>query len=344
MPQSSTLTYLAGDRLGSTSLAVDASTGDVIQTRYKPWGEVRYTTPSKTLPTRYTFTGQYSYVSDDATDLGAAGFGLMFYNARWYDPALGRMVQADTIVPGGVQGLDRYAYVGNSPVNYVDPSGHTEIQQGDNSGSICTDPLTCPGFFLVGSPEDVQQVLDIVNAALEGTGYTTSADRYGRVSVTKTGDPTGEITPEQQAVIDNMLKYTSADVNFAIKVERKGIKGTFVDCFVCETLFLDDIQAIGDGPGLSSLIAIFHSFEEQYQRQVNGLDNDENDADYKAAHALAILVENAVSGATRGEDELHENWTVFTYTYPDGTIVRTLVVYDPFSVMICSPLRIVCSP
>ncbi|MFZ5821554.1 MAG: RHS repeat-associated core domain-containing protein, partial [Chloroflexota bacterium] len=105
-------------------LAVNASTGAVIETRYKAWGEVRYTTPEVTLPTRNTFTGQYSYVSDDATDLGSSGFGLMFYNARWYDPSLGRMAQADTIVPGGVQGLDRYAYVNNSPVYYIDPTGH----------------------------------------------------------------------------------------------------------------------------------------------------------------------------------------------------------------------------
>jgi RHS repeat-associated protein len=86
---------------------------------------VRFTTEDLTLPTRYTYTGQYSYISDSATDLTAsASFGLMFYNARWYDPALGRFAQADTVVPGGVQGLDRYAYTNNSPVNYVDPSGH----------------------------------------------------------------------------------------------------------------------------------------------------------------------------------------------------------------------------
>jgi hypothetical protein len=48
----------------------------------------------------------------------------MFYNARWYDPALGRFAQADSIIPPGVQGLDRYAYVNNSPMNYVDPTGH----------------------------------------------------------------------------------------------------------------------------------------------------------------------------------------------------------------------------
>ena len=127
VPQSSTLTYLAGDHLGSASLAVDASTGEVIQTRYKPWGEVRSTTPSKTLPTRYTFTGQYSYVSDDATDLGNAGFGLMFYNARWYDSTTGRFVQADSVVPGGLQGLDRYSYVANNPINFIDPTGHGGI-------------------------------------------------------------------------------------------------------------------------------------------------------------------------------------------------------------------------
>ena len=124
VPQTTTLTYLLGDHLGFTSLAVDADTGDKVETRYKPWGEVRFTTANETLPTQYTFTGQYSHMSDDATDLGAAGFGLLFYNARWYDPTLGRFAQADTIVPGGVQGLDTYAYTNNAPINYVDPSGH----------------------------------------------------------------------------------------------------------------------------------------------------------------------------------------------------------------------------
>ncbi len=53
-----------------------------------------------------------------------SSFGLYYYGARWYDPALGRFVQADTVTPDGVQALDRYAYVNNNPLKYTDPTGH----------------------------------------------------------------------------------------------------------------------------------------------------------------------------------------------------------------------------
>lgn len=52
---------------------------------------------------------------------------IYYYNARWYDPAIGRFMQADTIVPLQVQGtqaFDRYAYVNNNPLKYIDSNGH----------------------------------------------------------------------------------------------------------------------------------------------------------------------------------------------------------------------------
>ncbi len=61
----------------------------------------------------------------------------MYYNARWYDSALGRFAQADAIVPGGVQRYDRYAYVNNNPVRYVDQSGHAT-----DSGEVVESVLT----------------------------------------------------------------------------------------------------------------------------------------------------------------------------------------------------------
>ena len=110
-----TLTYLHSDHLGSTSLTTDWQGNKISEVRYKAWGEVRYAWGN--VPTKYQYTGQFSYEQE---------FGLYFYNARWYDSALGRFAQADTIIPQnqGVQAWDRYAYTNNNPLRYTDPTGH----------------------------------------------------------------------------------------------------------------------------------------------------------------------------------------------------------------------------
>ncbi len=46
-----------------------------------------------TSPTDYGYTGQKREGGD-----------IYYYNARWYDPMIGRFMQADTIVPLQVQG------------------------------------------------------------------------------------------------------------------------------------------------------------------------------------------------------------------------------------------------
>jgi RHS repeat-associated protein len=91
----------------------------------------------------YTFTGQASYMDDPITSETTEGFGLMFFNARWLDPQLGRFAQADSIVPGGVQGLDRYAYVNNNPLRYTDPTGHRNCEE---------DGYNCPGDKITHRP------------------------------------------------------------------------------------------------------------------------------------------------------------------------------------------------
>ena len=138
IPQNMTVEYLLSDHLGSTSLTTDANGAKVLELRYKAWGEVRAswtasptTTPAYKSPA-YTYTGQYSYMDDPTTSSTTEGFGLMFYNARWYDPALGRSAQADTMIPQeqGTQAWDRYAYTNNNPVRYNDPTGHM-VDEGD---------------------------------------------------------------------------------------------------------------------------------------------------------------------------------------------------------------------
>jgi RHS repeat-associated protein len=89
---------------------------------------------------------------DDPTTSGVTeGFGLMFYQARFYDPALGRFTSADTVVPDGVQGYDRYAYVNNDPINATDPTGHRNCEEdGYNCGSDPTPPAHNKGDDPIG--------------------------------------------------------------------------------------------------------------------------------------------------------------------------------------------------
>jgi RHS repeat-associated protein len=63
--------------------------------------------------------------------------GLYNYDARLYDPVIGRFLSADSIVPNfhSPQSLNRYAYCVNNPLIYVDPSGHANVEYGlDENG------------------------------------------------------------------------------------------------------------------------------------------------------------------------------------------------------------------
>ena len=108
----STLTYYHQDHLGSNvamSNSSGASAGDYV---YYPYGETFYASGSE----KYRFTDQEM---DNE-------HGLYNYNAREYDPVLGRFISPDSIVQdfADPQTLNRYSYCRNNPLVYVDPSGH----------------------------------------------------------------------------------------------------------------------------------------------------------------------------------------------------------------------------
>ncbi|MCZ7665886.1 MAG: RHS repeat-associated core domain-containing protein [Chloroflexi bacterium] len=55
--------------------------------RYDPWGKERYA--QYATPSGYRYTSQR----------WDSGLGLYDYNARYYDPTLGKFISADTLVP-----------------------------------------------------------------------------------------------------------------------------------------------------------------------------------------------------------------------------------------------------
>jgi len=113
--ENGTLNYVHQDSLSSTSLMTDALGAQVGSTvKYLPFGEARNTV---TVPTDKLFTGQRL----DST-------GLYYYNARYYDPTIGRFISPDTIIPypADPQSLNRYSYCRNNPLKYTDPSGNLD--------------------------------------------------------------------------------------------------------------------------------------------------------------------------------------------------------------------------
>ncbi len=63
--------------------------------------------------------------------------GLLYLNARYYDPSLARFISPDDWDPTMVGvGTNRYAYAENDPVNLSDPNGHAD------AGETEVDPET----------------------------------------------------------------------------------------------------------------------------------------------------------------------------------------------------------
>ena len=85
------------------------------QERYYAYGKDRLATATATVPTDNRFTGQ----KEDAS-------GLVYMNARYYDPVTGQFVSPDTLVPDATNLFDynRYMYVRGNPLRFTDPSGH----------------------------------------------------------------------------------------------------------------------------------------------------------------------------------------------------------------------------
>ena len=106
---SGTWYYYHQDALQSVVAITDGSGTKAASYQYDVFGKVRSQTG--TLSNEILFTGRWI---DSTTS-------LYNYRARWYDANTGRFLSRDPI--GILGGINFYGYVGNGPINYIDPMG-----------------------------------------------------------------------------------------------------------------------------------------------------------------------------------------------------------------------------
>ena len=126
------LFFYHNNHLGSATLVTDSKGKEKLRLHYTPYGQVdigasgvydfekkKLTLALKDASAFYLsvrFTGQDYDPEND----------LYYYNARYYDPVIGRFTTADSIIDGEftTKGYNRYSYVHGNPIKYTDPSGH----------------------------------------------------------------------------------------------------------------------------------------------------------------------------------------------------------------------------
>ena len=121
--------YYKKNLMGDIDRIYDANKNLVAEYKYDAWGNHRvYTSGGIDITENVSYNNSIAklnpfryrgYYYDTET-------GLYYLNSRYYDPSVGRFINADDISyiqPTDINGLNLFAYCGNNPVMYTDPSG-----------------------------------------------------------------------------------------------------------------------------------------------------------------------------------------------------------------------------
>lgn len=169
--------YLVRDHLGSTAVVLDEQGQVRKRNDYEPFGgrvDLLGLPDSAAPETPYGFTG---HEHDD--DLG-----LINMRGRIYAPALRRFLTPDPLVamPLAGQNLNRYSYVMNNPLRFVDPSGFLQESAGGGcqSGMSTSGDGTCAGT-------DQNQGGDDLGTGSFVTGVETTVSEDGSMTTTVSG-------------------------------------------------------------------------------------------------------------------------------------------------------------
>ena len=117
--------------------------------------------------------GTYDYTGKKEDD----GTGLYYYNARFYDPEVGRFITQDPIKDG----LNWFSYCNNNPIAYIDPTGLSDESSDSNNDSDDFSSLAADISSAASSKEDSQQSgWQISGVDSKGNSVTVAEGKNGK--------------------------------------------------------------------------------------------------------------------------------------------------------------------
>ncbi len=187
-----TVTYVYTDAQGTPLAEADANGNITARFDYTPYG---VSVPSMgPAPNGPGYTG---HVNDPDT-------GLVYMQARYYDPAVGRFLSVDPVspAPGNLFNFNRYDYTSNNPLNHTDPDGRCSDADGSCSRMVAAQgayaaahpneplsPIAKAGLGAMLTASGVRAAVEVVEGALilDKVLSDSPALIYGKAQVTRAG-------------------------------------------------------------------------------------------------------------------------------------------------------------
>ncbi|PJZ78794.1 RHS repeat-associated core domain-containing protein [Leptospira neocaledonica] len=228
--------FLHPDHLGSITMATDGDgkriTGGTqagaSHVSYEPYGEINRTDSFGPDVFRYKYTGQEE---DKET-------GLYYFKARYYDPLIGRFLQADSIVDGNrPMGMDSYMYTEGNPLRYVDPSGHSMLSAwlSQNGLGMLNFSISLSSFFqnafYVSSQRWSAFGLSVFNYSLLSLGQGGSAwDKSGQWLDRQAIDPVAHMST-QELIVGGIILAAAIFLAIVVGPEVIAWAGSLVEAY-----------------------------------------------------------------------------------------------------------------